>query len=70
MSRRADHLRNAEDLLTGVDDGIRNFTGVFADASEEEIVAISTWFTALASVARAHTALAEHYALWEEDDDA
>ena len=68
MSRRAHHIRNAEDLLAGIDDGIQGFTGVFADVSEEEIVATSTWFNALANVARAHTALAEHYALWENDD--
>ena len=67
MSKRDDHLRKAETLLAGADDGIQE---VYGDVSAKEIVAMSTWFNALTNAARAHAALAEHYALWEDDDDA
>ena len=70
MSKRDDHLRKAETLLGGVDDGIQKFAEVYGDVSAKEIVAMSTWFNALTNAARAHTALAEYYAQWGNDDDA
>lgn len=68
MSKRDDHLRKAENLLAGADAVIPKLTEVFSDIPDEELLATSAWFNTLASVARAHTALAEHYALWENDN--
>ena len=68
MSKRAHHIRKAESLLAGADDGIQKLSVLFGDIPNKESVAISTWLNALTNAAQAHTALAEHYALWENDD--
>ena len=67
MSKRDRHIRDAENYLAAVDDGIRKFSAL-GEVAAEETVAVSAWHNTLTNAARAHTALAEHYALWENDD--
>lgn len=67
MSKRDKHIRNAENYLVAADEGIQKFSALGAVPAEES-VSISAWLNTLTSAARAHTALAEHYALWENDD--
>ena len=67
MSKRDRHIRDAENYLAAVDDVIQKFSAM-GKVAAKETVAITTWHNTLTNAARAHTALAEHYALWENDD--
>lgn len=67
MSKRDRHIRDAERYLAAVDYEVQKFSAL--GKRSRFAVATPTWLNTLTSAARAHTALAEHYALWENDDE-